>query len=253
MSVSTVRAASFLGRCARRPTWEVAHVQNAVHGWLDGDVGAPAGAAEAVSVPEAVAALSGVDVAAAAGALQGAPRPRPSAASVLYGDPDGSAQLTSLLYALCRVLRPRTVVETGVAHGYSSAAILSALAENGEGRLISIDLPHLHPRAQTLVGAAVDARLRGRWQLHLGPAARLLPRVLGEAGPVDLVVHDASHTLHGQMAEYRRSWPHLRPDGVLVSDDVRPSFAQFAAAEGVRPIYVTQTPKLPIGALVKQP
>jgi hypothetical protein len=47
----------------------------------------------------------------------------------------------SFLYMITRVADPATVVETGVLYGYSSAAILSALADNKKGRLISIDLP----------------------------------------------------------------------------------------------------------------
>lgn len=43
------------------------------------------------------------------------------------------------LYALVREYRPRTLVETGVYHGVATTSLLLALAENGEGRLYSID------------------------------------------------------------------------------------------------------------------
>ncbi len=45
------------------------------------------------------------------------------------------------VYCLVRALRPRVFVETGVLHGMLSAFVLEALARNGEGRLVSIDLP----------------------------------------------------------------------------------------------------------------
>jgi hypothetical protein len=41
-----------------------------------------------------------------------------------------------------RSLKPRVIVETGVASGLSSAHILRALAANGTGTLHSIDLPN---------------------------------------------------------------------------------------------------------------
>ena len=46
----------------------------------------------------------------------------------------------ALLYILCRILRPRIVVETGGANGFSSASILQALEGNQAGELYSIGL-----------------------------------------------------------------------------------------------------------------
>jgi hypothetical protein len=47
------------------------------------------------------------------------------------------------IYAVVRILKPRAMVETGVANGKSSALILRALERNGSGRLYSVDLPTL--------------------------------------------------------------------------------------------------------------
>ena len=57
--------------------------------------------------------------------------------------PDSSAaRQHPLLYALVRLLDPDTIVETGVADGDSSAAMLQALQDNRrEGQLFSTDLP----------------------------------------------------------------------------------------------------------------
>src|SRR3989442_15033235 len=43
------------------------------------------------------------------------------------------------LYAIIRQLKLRTVVETGVCNGLSSAIVLAALAKNDAGHLYSID------------------------------------------------------------------------------------------------------------------
>jgi hypothetical protein len=50
-----------------------------------------------------------------------------------------SFEAAHFLYALCRLIRPRIVVETGVAAGVSSAFILKALNDNSYGILHSID------------------------------------------------------------------------------------------------------------------
>lgn len=51
-----------------------------------------------------------------------------------------------LCYLVCRVLMPTIVLEKGVAYGVTSAFILQALALNGKGKLLSVDLPPLATR-----------------------------------------------------------------------------------------------------------
>jgi predicted O-methyltransferase YrrM len=46
-----------------------------------------------------------------------------------------------IIYTIIRCLKPRIVIETGVANGASSTFILSALEKNNLGKLYSIDLP----------------------------------------------------------------------------------------------------------------
>jgi len=45
------------------------------------------------------------------------------------------------LYVICRVVKPMTVVETGVAAGLSTSYILYALEKNRGEQLHSIDMP----------------------------------------------------------------------------------------------------------------
>ncbi len=49
-----------------------------------------------------------------------------------------------MLYTLVRMQKPENIIETGVASGRSSMAILSALKDNKKGRLYSIDLPQFY-------------------------------------------------------------------------------------------------------------
>jgi predicted O-methyltransferase YrrM len=128
-----------------------------------------------------------------------------------------------LLYAATRLLRPVVVVETGVGSGVSSTFFLSALEKNGKGRLHSIDLPI--PRASLLpseqqTGWLVPDELRPRWELTLGDARRHLPELLERLREIDFFYHDSDHR-HAHMTwEYTTAYPHIRPDGLLLSDDV---------------------------------
>ena len=133
---------------------------------------------------------------------------------------NGTVTLGRLCYLLCRHLQPLRSVETGVAYGVTTTYILQALADNRRGELSSIDLPPLASNAASYVGHFVPQELRGRWRLHLGPAKRLLPDVLREAGPIDLFVHDSLHTYSHMKWEFETALRSLRPGGVIIADDI---------------------------------
>ena len=107
---------------------------------------------------------------------------------------DGDAGLARTIWCLARHLRPKKVVETGVAHGVTSRFILEALNRNGDGHLWSIDLPPLERDWRNQVGAAVDDRHSDRWTYIKGSSRRRLSGLLSSLGPIDLFVHDSLHS-----------------------------------------------------------
>lgn len=128
--------------------------------------------------------------------------------------------LARLVYALCRGLRPRVVVETGVAYGVGTAFILQALRRNGRGHLHSIDLPPLADRAESHIGSLIPEPLMTRWHLYRGSSRRVLPQLLSRHGPVDIFFHDSLHTYSNMTSEFRAVLPHLAARSALVADDV---------------------------------
>ncbi len=139
-------------------------------------------------------------------------------------------------YALVRLMQPQVVVETGGTPGNSSAFILRAMDRNGCGILHTIDLPpsgtldagqeqhggwiHEGLPAGKGSGWAVPEYLRPRHRQHLGDAKDLLPQVLALVPQVDLFIHDSDHSYAHMMWEFTTAWPHVRPGGVVMSDDV---------------------------------
>ncbi len=122
------------------------------------------------------------------------------------------------LYLLVRAARSRTVVETGVLYGASSAHILAALASNGGGELHSVELGR--DRREPSHDHFVPEDLRPRWRLIIGDSRRELPALLDRCGPVDLFYHDSLHTLEHMTWEFGTALPNLSRAGILASDDV---------------------------------
>ena len=85
-----------------------------------------------------------------------------------------NSDVGSILYAICRQLKPESVVETGVAAGMSSSHFLCALDENRFGQLFSIDFPTWEPDT----GWTVPDDLKSRWTLLSGRSSEKLPGLL---------------------------------------------------------------------------
>jgi len=142
---------------------------------------------------------------------------------------DGDMGLLRAIWWIVSHLKPTRVVETGVAHGFTSRFILEALQRNGSGRLSSIDRPPLDPATRQRVGIAVPGELRQRWDLIAGSSQRRLPGLLDRLGTIDLFVHDSLHTERNVCFELAHAWAALRPGGFLVVDDIdsNAGFASF--------------------------
>jgi predicted O-methyltransferase YrrM len=164
-----------------------------------------------------------------------------------------TSELAATTYALIKLLRPKTVVETGVGAGVSSWTILKAMEENGVGRLISIDLPTPNTELLPEVGYLVPRDLRHRWDLRIGPSQRVLPETLKELGEIDIFQHDSRHSYSNQLREYQTGWPFIRSGGMLVSDDVsNDAFHDASRSWSGEPTIIGQSKESPIGLICKQ-
>ena len=132
-------------------------------------------------------------------------------------------------YAICRLMKPLTVLETGVAFGWTTAHILAALENNQRGHLYSIDLPAFRPGSGKITGAFVPDRLKHRWTLQLGSQKALLPVMLRDVDKVDFFHYDSDKTYQGMKWAYRTVWEKMLAGGVLMSDDMdNDAFLEFS-------------------------
>jgi predicted O-methyltransferase YrrM len=149
----------------------------------------------------------------------------------------GPANL-NLLYALCRYKKPKKVLETGVAHGWSSLIILLAL--EGQGLLISNDLPPTYSFDEDYVGVAVPEGVRYNWILHRSADREGLSRIASEGHRFDLAHYDSDKTYDGRIFGYHQIWDLLEPGGILISDDIvdNHAFKDFCAKQNLNPVII---------------
>jgi predicted O-methyltransferase YrrM len=131
------------------------------------------------------------------------------------------------LYCLNRVTKPDIILETGVAHGNSSLCILNALAMNGRGRLISIDLPNNDTDKPYNVenfnkepGWIIPDSLRDNWDLQLGDSKKILPELLKDLKKIDVFFHDSDHSYENMKFEFNAVRKYMKNGGLILSDDI---------------------------------
>jgi len=137
--------------------------------------------------------------------------------------PFGGAGATELLYFLVRLKRPAIVLETGVAAGWSSAAILHGMAVNEVGHLFSSDFPYLRYRdAERYIGLLVPDEIRHRWTILDQGDRSNLPRLLRMMnGDIDLFHYDSDKSYSGRSSTYELIRERLAGDAVVIFDDIQ--------------------------------
>lgn len=164
-----------------------------------------------------------------------AARTRAESTSMRFG---GGGNL-DLVYDLSEEVGATRVVETGVAFGWSSLAILLSINPRG-GHLWSTDMPYPYLDGSDHVGVAVPEHLRHAWTLLRGPDREQLPVALEAAGMIDLAHYDSDKSYDQALWAYRRLFEVLRPGGVLVADDIGDhlAFRDFAVSLHRRPTVI---------------
>jgi hypothetical protein len=159
---------------------------------------------------------------------------------------DGDAAFVRAIWCLVRHLKPKTVVETGVAHGVTSRCILEAMERNGNGHLWSIDLPPIERYWRNQIGVAVEGRYAEEWSYVRGSSRRRLPELLSRLGQIDQFIHDSLHSERNVRFELDLAWEVLKPDGAIVVDDIDASwgFKSFTHAFPGHPSLVCEAEPL---------
>jgi predicted O-methyltransferase YrrM len=142
-----------------------------------------------------------------------------------------------LLYFLTRYLKPSTVMETGVAAGWSSQAILTALKRNGgKGHLYSSDFPYFrYENPERFIGYVVDDSLRVRWDLHIDGDRNNFPLILSKVDHIDLFHYDSDKSYAGRAYALEAVKAKLAPQAAIVFDDIQdnPHFKDFVEKDSL--------------------
>lgn len=193
-------------------------------------------------------------------------RPAPTPVRDLYSDYFETAGITAgdcpiemggagnldLLYWSAEHLKALRVIETGVAFGWSSLAILLSLRNRPSSQLISSDMPYRNRNDEQYVGCVVPEEIRSNWRILSYADRQALPRALKILDTIDLCHYDSDKSYDGMMWAYPILWKALRPGGFFISDDIGDNiaFCEFSRTVACEPIVVKHDDKH-IGVIIK--
>ena len=134
----------------------------------------------------------------------------------------GGGGMYVLLNFLVSYFKPKNIVETGVAAGVSSHAILKAIEDNKIGHLYSSDLPIMRlENPVNIVGALVDEKLRVNWSLYLKGDKENLKLIESKINKIDLIHYDSEKRYHGREYVFNYLDKLISTDTIIVMDDIQ--------------------------------
>lgn len=152
----------------------------------------------------------------------------------------GGGGSLELLYFFSRYLKPDYVLETGVAAGWSSYAILEALKINALGKLDSSDLPYFRiANPEQYIGILVPERLRdsNTWDLRILGDSKNLDHFLTPNKRYGLVHYDSDKRHKSRSNFFKRIEPHVDEVSVIIMDDIQDNLAFCSYVSSKRKLF----------------
>jgi len=130
-----------------------------------------------------------------------------------------------LLYFLIRKFKLLNIVETGVASGWTSLAILRALKKNGKGFLYSSDFPYFRlENPEKYIGyLAKDESNKDNWFLDIRGDDIALPEIVKKLdnNTIDLFHYDSDKSYSGRVNALKILSSKINSKTIIIFDDIQ--------------------------------
>lgn len=131
----------------------------------------------------------------------------------------------TLLYFLVRKFMPNIVVETGVAAGWSSLAILRGLKKNKNGKLYSSDFPYFRlENPEQYIGILAKNELNKiNWFLDIRGDDVAINEIKKKIGnnPIDIIHYDSDKSYSGREQFLKNLYSNINSKTVIIFDDIQ--------------------------------
>jgi hypothetical protein len=165
----------------------------------------------------------------------------------------GGSGATTFIYHLVKKSTAQKLIETGVAYGWSSLAILLAVENNKEAKLISNDMPYVSMNNEDYVGCIIPEYLKNHWELQRLPDVKGIPLALKKFNnEINFCHYDSDKSYTGRMWASPLLWNALSKNGFFIADDINDNlaFKHFCESVNRTPVIIEHNKKY-VGVIVK--
>ncbi len=165
----------------------------------------------------------------------------------------GGEGAINFIYDLVKNSKAKDILETGVAYGWSSLAILLAINQRENAVLISNDMPYINMGNDDYVGCVIPENLKSKWQLQRLPDIKGIPLALRKFNnSIDFCHYDSDKSYTGRMWASPLLWNALNKGGFFVADDINDNlaFKHFCESVDRTPLIIEHAAKY-VGVIVK--
>ena len=134
----------------------------------------------------------------------------------------GGGGLVHIIYFITRFYKPKIIVETGIASGYSSESILQANKLNcNNAKLFSSDFPYFRfPNPEKYIGQLVSDEFKDNWSVFLKGDDKNLKNIVSEISHIDFFHYDSDKSYIGREKAFENVKNYLSDNAVVMFDDI---------------------------------
>ena len=134
----------------------------------------------------------------------------------------GGGGIYPLLYFISRYIKPESILETGVAAGFSSFSFLEAIKDNKKGRLYSSDFPYFRlDNPEKYIGIVVPDKLKDKWDLLIEGDTVNVPEFNKKIKKFDLIHYDSDKSYSGRLNFIKMIKLNTDKDTIILMDDIQ--------------------------------
>ena len=124
-------------------------------------------------------------------------------------------------YFLTRHYKPKIILETGVAAGYSSYAFLEAINKNDIGKLFSSDFPYFRLKnPEQYIGIVVPDNLKKNWRLETLGDDKNIEIYKKEFKKIDLLFYDSDKRYSSKKKFFNKITNYINKNSIIIIDDL---------------------------------
>ena len=156
-------------------------------------------------------------------------------------------------YFLTRHYKPKTILETGVAAGYSSYTFLEAIKKNNIGKLFSSDFPYFRLKnPEQYVGIVVPSNLKNNWRLETLGDFTNLKKFRNEFSKIDLLFYDSDKRYLSKINFFKKIDNFLDNKSIIIVDDLHNDsfFFEYIEEKKIENWYILESARKHIVGLI---